>query len=72
MSTLQQPLRRHLEARKSWLVGLQGGWQALLILGTAQPSPFASTVVNRQTWRKKETTSDESPDPTDAASGWSF
>ena len=48
VSTLQQPPRRHLEARKCWQVDLQGGWQALLTLGTAQLSPFTCAVVNRQ------------------------
>ena len=40
MSTLQQPPRRHLEARKCWQVDLQGGWQALLTLGTAPLTPI--------------------------------
>lgn len=48
VSTLQQPPRRHLEARKCWRVDLQGGWQALLTLGTAQRSPFTCAVANRR------------------------
>lgn len=48
VSTLQQPLRRHLEAGQRWLVGGHGGWQALLTLGAAQLSPFPCTAVNRQ------------------------
>lgn len=48
VSTLQQPLRRQLEARKCWLVGLCSGWSAQLTLCTAQPSPFPCTVVNRE------------------------
>lgn len=52
VSTLQQPPRRHLEARKCWLLGLQGGLQALLILGTAQLSPFPCSEQRHEGRRK--------------------
>lgn len=36
------------KARKCWLVGMQGGWQALLTLSMTQLSPFPYTMVNKQ------------------------
>lgn len=52
MSTLQQPPRWHLEARKCWLLGLRGGLQALLSLGTAQRSLLPCTEQRHEGRRK--------------------
>lgn len=52
VSTLQQPLRRHLEARKCWLMQWLAG-SADLGHSPAQPSPFPCTVVSREKHKER-------------------